>query len=113
MLVICIPAIAYVLWNPRGNPNAYSLAALQIAFLSLGVGVWYFFGEVIIEGATRIYESFRAVDTQKIGAPLPAPADSVRSVVITRSRDRKFCRFCGARIPRESRYCEECGMNLI
>jgi hypothetical protein len=25
----------------------------------------------------------------------------------------KFCRYCGAKIPRQSRFCEECGKNLV
>lgn len=48
-------------------------------------------------------------------APEPArPVIETGSVVptIASTKPTKFCRFCGAKIVRDSKFCEECGMNL-
>jgi hypothetical protein len=63
------------------------------------------------EQATRRYEEKKAFDNwlarqSKSGGMLGQSVGVLQSL-------RKFCRHCGASIPRDSNYCERCGMKLI
>lgn len=44
--------------------------------------------------------------TQQYATPI------VKSNEVSKSQATKYCRFCGAKIPRDSNHCEECGMKL-
>jgi hypothetical protein len=110
MYIICVPIIALTY---SAGPDAYGVVQFQIAILTVGTiavaAVWYFFGEVIVESATRIYETLRRQDVQR------APSESVseyaqsdRTRTYGDIREMKYCISCGAQIPRRARFCREC-----
>jgi len=103
MFIICIPIIALT-YLKTGTVNV----AVQFQIVVLFVGtvaaaaVWYFFGEAIIEGATRIYETFHS---QERGTGPIRPHETREH---QRNMETKYCIACGAEIPRQARFCREC-----
>jgi hypothetical protein len=102
MFIVCVPIIAWTYWTT----HSYAVVQFQIAVLFLGTvaaaAVWYFFGEVIIEGATRIYETLRGQD-KRLGQTRPYETYGPLG-----SEETKYCISCGAEIPRRARFCREC-----
>jgi len=97
MFIVCAPIIALTY-----SAGQYASARLQITVLIIGTiaaaAVWYFFGEVIVEGATRIYRSLRDQDRPR--------EDEIYDSF--RHKDTKYCISCGTEIPRRARFCREC-----
>jgi len=101
MFVICVPIILWTYWAT----HAYVFVQFQISVVVVGTiaaaAVWYFFGDIIIEGATRIYETFRGEERERIR----------ESQVYGHSAEQgmKYCIDCRTQIPRRARFCHECG----
>jgi ribosomal protein L40E len=77
------------------NSQKLGLQSLTIALLIIGVA-----------GIALVIASTKSVPAQPSLQPAAAaepPAELAMS---------KFCRYCGAKIPRDSKFCEECGKKL-
>jgi predicted S18 family serine protease len=110
MFVVCVPIIAWTYW---ARPYAYEIVQLQIAVLIVGTiaaaVVWYFFGEVIVESATRIYETLRGQDVERARSErVYNYAQPDRTRTYGGAEETKYCISCGAEIPRRARFCREC-----
>lgn len=95
---------AYGFWGTpsnlvRGLLNLIGLITLLVAVVSC-----------------RVTYSFQPSKTEeKVQVSIPSP-DSSQTVPSPNRQSEginyKFCRYCGVRIPRESKFCEECGKSL-
>jgi hypothetical protein len=95
---------AYGFW---GSPAHYAI--LTILFMTAAA---MFVGAVVTTGNARIWRPIAP-------APIEIPETSSRTVIQeneerprTATSPTKFCRYCGAKIPRQSKFCEECGKAL-
>jgi len=66
---------------------------------------------------TMVAETIAPMSEVKTGAT-PATAKATETSTpspdsVTPRGEEKFCRYCGARIPRTSKFCEECGRKLL
>lgn len=65
----------------------------------------------LIDSSAVVKSSLETVSSHPESAlVIPIATESAPSLI--HSRPTKFCRYCGAKIPRTSIYCEECGRNV-
>jgi len=96
---------AYGFWGP---PSLFLVAIFAIACLAL-----------LVAGSltTKVVSTWQSTPWRTPVSPIPVRESAIQSVespavMPTEGRPAaptKFCRHCGARIPRVSKYCEECG----
>jgi hypothetical protein len=91
---------AYGFWGESADFSAGILIILSVASLGVAAAttkprlVW-----------TRI-ESYQQETTT-------TTVPSLRPVTPSTTGESKYCRYCGAKIPRQSKFCEECGKTLV
>lgn len=64
------------------------------------------FGPVFI--VLGLFAKGKNIPTRQVIEPSPI----IAPIAVTPAIPTKFCRFCRAKIPRESKFCEECGKAL-
>jgi hypothetical protein len=64
---------------------------------------------------TQHFTVWQPTPTDLSRPPAPAPEESpvIEPPAVVTAKPTKFCRYCGARIVRDSKFCEECGKSLV
>jgi len=94
--------VAYGFWGTAGPDAANILCSL------FGLGL--FIGALFTSQHFTVWQPSSA-DVSRLPPPAPEPARPIIELPTVMSAT-KFCRFCGARIARDSKFCEECGKGL-
>jgi len=111
-LVLLVAATIYVYYNSKkfGVKGSRWLLTLILAIVGLPLYAYELHKlrkTQIAHRQTTLVEPALRPATASIQEQ--APIMTERSTVIP---SMKFCRFCGAKIPRDSKFCEECGAKV-
>jgi ribosomal protein L40E len=97
------------------DSQAYYLTIILLSLIFL-VLIAFASWELYTEKIVSVWPSMQpTVGTVEPVAPvvISAPPLSVVPSVEAKQAETKFCRKCGAKIPRDSVFCEECGAKLV
>jgi len=112
-LVLLIVATIYVYYNSKKFGVGGSTWILVLIFAIVGLP-WYAYELHRLQKAQKAYQQVTMAEP----AFRPAAASIQQQKPIVNERptvipSMNFCRFCGAKIRRDSKFCEECGTRLI
>lgn len=94
---------AYGFWDS----SAYSAVRIVLVIVTLG--------SFVVASFTSRPTLWNPNISERVAIPTPPRPPQLGSSGKLRSAgvETKFCRYCGAKIPRTSKFCEECGKNLV
>ena len=95
-------AAKYGFW---GSPSEYVILVFSVACLIL---LW---AAALTTRVASVWQPTPAVPSMP-AVPEPAAPPKEPPTAVVPAMPTKFCRFCGAKIPRVSKYCEECGKKV-
>jgi ribosomal protein L40E len=101
---------AWGFWGSQAYDSLTVLLSL-IFLVLLAFAVW----ELYMEKVVSVWPSMQpTVGTVEPLAPIAMPASAQTNAPSAEAKqaETKFCRYCGARIIRDSKFCEECGTKL-
>lgn len=97
-IIVLISATIYVYYNSKKFNIGGGLTILTLLFAIVGLPLY----------SWDLYKLKQKQETTP-APPQPAPTPPIRP---ESGQQTKFCRNCGAKIPRLSKFCQECGTNL-
>jgi len=102
---------AYGFWGTPA-PDAVRII-FSLAGLAVFVGAWITSGHFTLwQPPPTLAVAPTTPPIQEPVIPTAETSSAVAPTTVMPAMPTKFCRFCGAKIPRDSMYCEECGAKL-